>query len=143
MYEMKVPEFKIGDRNNDDDNDDGNTNDIRYKRYKLSDRKTFQSLFFPQKNDLLSLIDDFSSRSGKYAIPGYPHKLGILLYGPPGTGKTSTTYGTRRTYNFLIGTSMITLTVMIKNNSNCKGSVGQQPLSNLVTKDAAFRAKTH
>lgn len=27
--------------------------------------------------------------SGKYAIKGYPHKLGLLLHGPPGTGKTS------------------------------------------------------
>ncbi|CAN0433199.1 unnamed protein product [Ascophyllum nodosum] len=25
----------------------------------------------------------------KYAIKGYPHKLGLLLHGPPGTGKTS------------------------------------------------------
>jgi len=22
-------------------------------------------------------------------VPGFPHKLGLLLYGPPGTGKTS------------------------------------------------------
>ena len=27
--------------------------------------------------------------SGRYAIKGYPHKLGLLLHGPPGTGKTS------------------------------------------------------
>lgn len=27
--------------------------------------------------------------SGKYAVKGYPHKLGLLLHGPPGTGKTS------------------------------------------------------
>ena len=26
---------------------------------------------------------------GKFEIPGYPHKLGLLLHGPPGTGKTS------------------------------------------------------
>lgn len=26
---------------------------------------------------------------GKYAVKGYPHKLGLLLHGPPGTGKTS------------------------------------------------------
>ena len=25
----------------------------------------------------------------QYAIPGYGHKLGLLLHGPPGTGKTS------------------------------------------------------
>lgn len=31
----------------------------------------------------------FPSCAGKYAIKGYPHKLGLLLHGPPGTGKTS------------------------------------------------------
>lgn len=29
------------------------------------------------------------SLTGKYAVRGYPHKLGLLLHGPPGTGKTS------------------------------------------------------
>ena len=29
------------------------------------------------------------NKSGKYAVQGYPHKLGLLLHGPPGTGKTS------------------------------------------------------
>ena len=37
----------------------------------------------------MKLLNDFQSKSGKYAIPGYPHKLGLLLHGPPGTGKTS------------------------------------------------------
>ncbi|CAM9678582.1 unnamed protein product, partial [Phaeothamnion confervicola] len=60
-----------------------------YKRYKLSDDKDFNSLFFPGKDALLRLIEHFEEKSGKYAIPGYPHKLGLLLHGPPGTGKTS------------------------------------------------------
>ena len=34
-------------------------------------------------------LDHFENKTGKYAIDGYPHKLGLLLYGPPGTGKTS------------------------------------------------------
>ena len=29
------------------------------------------------------------AKTNKYAIDGYPHKLGLLLCGPPGTGKTS------------------------------------------------------
>lgn len=37
----------------------------------------------------MQLLDHFTHRTGKYGIPGYPHKLGLLLYGPPGTGKTS------------------------------------------------------
>ncbi|KAL3919481.1 MAG: hypothetical protein SGILL_003731 [Bacillariaceae sp.] len=85
FYDMKVPEIKIG--NNNDNNDSSNA--ISYKRYKLSDEKTFDSLFFKEKESLLSLIDHFNAKTGKYAIPGYPYKLGILLHGPPGTGKTS------------------------------------------------------
>jgi SpoVK/Ycf46/Vps4 family AAA+-type ATPase len=38
---------------------------------------------------MLSLVDDFLQRRGKFAINGFPHKLGLLLDGPPGTGKTS------------------------------------------------------
>ncbi|KAF1336104.1 Mitochondrial chaperone bcs1-b, partial [Globisporangium splendens] len=35
------------------------------------------------------LLDNFTTRSGKFAIKGFPYKLGLLLHGPPGTGKTS------------------------------------------------------
>jgi len=59
------------------------------RRYKLSNRKTFSSLFFPEKQSLLSTLESFSKKTGRYAVPGYPHKLGLLLHGPPGTGKTS------------------------------------------------------
>lgn len=82
-YEMKIPE---GKKDTDDEN---GSNGITYKRYKLSDEKSFESLFFPEKRNLLSLVDHFTAKTGKYAIKGYPHKLGLLLYGPPGTGKTS------------------------------------------------------
>jgi len=62
---------------------------LHYQRYALSDDKTFQCLFFPEKQSLLKLIDDFLQRRGKFCIPGFPNKLGLLLDGPPGTGKTS------------------------------------------------------
>jgi len=55
----------------------------------LSDEKTFGSLFSYNFDPLIELVEKFQSRSGKYAIPGYPYKLGLLLSGPPGTGKTS------------------------------------------------------
>jgi len=60
-----------------------------YRRYKLGDDKTFESLFSEQCNSLLKIVDQFQTKSGKYRIKGYPHKLGLLLTGPPGTGKTS------------------------------------------------------
>lgn len=64
-------------------------NVVQYKRYKLSDEKTFESLFFKEKQDLLQILDNFQQKKGRYAISGMPHKLGLLLHGPPGTGKTS------------------------------------------------------
>ena len=60
-----------------------------YKRYPLSDDKPFDALFFPRKAELLALVDAFAAKAGRYAVAGYPHKLGLLLHGPPGTGKTS------------------------------------------------------
>jgi chaperone BCS1 len=61
----------------------------KYKKYVLSEHKTFESLFFPGKTDMLTLVDEFIHLRGKFSIPGFPNKLGILLHGPPGTGKTS------------------------------------------------------
>jgi len=66
-----------------------NKGGMPYKRYKLSDQKTFKSLFFPEKESILKLLSDFQQKAGKYGVEGYPHKLGLLLHGPPGTGKTS------------------------------------------------------
>mmetsp|Transcript_30120 Transcript_30120/g.76081 ORF Transcript_30120/g.76081 Transcript_30120/m.76081 type:complete len:731 (+) Transcript_30120:76-2268(+) len=84
MYEL----VSLGGKK-EGDGDDGGGEVRKYRRYKLSDEKTFKSLFFPEKETLLKIIEDFEKRSGKYAIPGYPHKLGLLCHGPPGTGKTS------------------------------------------------------
>ncbi|KAE9280657.1 hypothetical protein PR003_g27899 [Phytophthora rubi] len=62
---------------------------VAYKRYALGEEKTFDNLFFEEKQQVLQLLDNFESRSGKFAIKGFPYKLGLLLHGPPGTGKTS------------------------------------------------------
>merc|ERR1712070_564985 len=51
---------------------------------------TFGNGFFhPDKESMLALVDHFTNKTGKFAIAGFPHKLGLLLHGPPGTGKTS------------------------------------------------------
>ena len=38
---------------------------------------------------MLNIVNHFQNKTGKFAIKGFPHKLGLLLHGPPGTGKTS------------------------------------------------------
>lgn len=58
-------------------------------RYKLTLSKSFDNVFFPLKDDLVKILDNFQEKSGLYGIKGYPHKLGFLLHGEPGTGKTS------------------------------------------------------
>ena len=65
------------------------TADRLYKRYKLSSEKTFNSLFFNEKDRVVRVLDAFTNKTGKYQIKGFPHRLSILLHGPPGTGKTS------------------------------------------------------
>lgn len=64
-------------------------NSMVCQRYPLCEEKTFNTLFFKEKQKLLNLLDDFTQKRGKFSIPGFPHKLVLLLYGPPGTGKTS------------------------------------------------------
>lgn len=72
-----------------DSGDSANSSTAMYKRYKLSEEKTFASFFHPDKDAMMRLVDQFLNKTGKFSIPGYPQKLGFLLYGPPGTGKTS------------------------------------------------------
>jgi len=84
LYVMSVAE-KWSASSTDKEDDDSQ----KYKRYRLSDNKQFDSLFFRDKEALLTLLDNFQNKRGKYAVSGFPHKLGLLLHGPPGTGKTS------------------------------------------------------
>ena len=70
---------KGGKPGNEDEGGENNSTPLVYKRYKLADDKSFKTLFFKEKKPLLKLLDHFSLKTGKYAVPGYPHKLGLLL----------------------------------------------------------------
>ncbi len=56
----------------------------------ISRKKTFDCLFYTQKNDLVYLLEKFKTKTLYPPHIAMDNKLGILLYGPPGTGKTGT-----------------------------------------------------
>jgi len=45
---------------------------------------------FVKINYLLSILDSFTEKQGKYQISRFPYKLGLMLYDPPRIGKTNT-----------------------------------------------------
>jgi chaperone BCS1 len=51
--------------------------------------KTFDNVFFENKDQVIRKIDFFINNREWYDNHGIPYTLGIGLYGPPGTGKTS------------------------------------------------------
>ncbi|MBU94816.1 MAG: hypothetical protein CL669_04405 [Balneola sp.] len=55
----------------------------------LTTKKTFDSVFFKQKDELLEKYDFFLSNEEWYNKRGIPWHFGVLLSGEPGTGKTS------------------------------------------------------
>jgi len=66
--------------------------DHRYSMWNESvfnSSKTFNNVFFENKETILSQIDFFLKNREWYDKYGIPYSLGIGLYGPPGTGKTS------------------------------------------------------
>lgn len=68
---------------------EGGAKGVVFKRYALGEEKTFENLFFDEKQQVIQLLDNFANKTGKFSIKGFPYKLGFLLHGPPGTGKTS------------------------------------------------------
>lgn len=56
----------------------------------VNKRRTFDTLFFDDKERLLGVLEKFQSGTMYSKHLSLDNKLGILLYGPPGTGKTGT-----------------------------------------------------
>ena len=60
---------------------------LQFVRSPFSTTKTFRTVFFQQKEALLTAMKHFEGKTGPWAPERErPHKLVILLEGPPGTG---------------------------------------------------------
>lgn len=76
--------YIYGEPGPDKNGDDGDLNS-----YALETTRSFDNVFFEQKEQLLSQLDFFTNNHAWYRRVGSPYTLGICLSGPPGTGKTS------------------------------------------------------
>ena len=61
-----------------------------FKKLKFESSKTFDNVFFEEKQALQQRLEFFEKNKSTYDKLGIPHTLGILMHGDPGTGKTST-----------------------------------------------------
>ncbi len=65
------------------------TNAPIYEETRFFSNKSFENIFFENKDHFLKKINYFCNNRGAYRELGIPYSLGIILYGAPGTGKTS------------------------------------------------------
>jgi len=61
-----------------------------YSEFKFESGKSFDNVFYPEKEDIKKRIDFFSNNKAWYKIRGVPYTMGFMFYGEPGCGKTST-----------------------------------------------------
>ncbi len=65
------------------------TPSVLWDKYPFKTNKSFDAIFIPEKEQIISILDAFEKKTGVYAKPNAPCKLSFMLHGPPGTGKTS------------------------------------------------------
>lgn len=66
--------------------------DFSYERWKempFESTRTFNNLFFDNRESVLKKVDYFLHNKAWYFEKGIPYSLGFGIHGPPGTGKTS------------------------------------------------------
>lgn len=61
-----------------------------YSEFRFESGKSFDNIFFPEKESILKRINFFAANKEWYKKRGIPYTMGFLLYGEPGCGKTST-----------------------------------------------------
>jgi ATP-dependent 26S proteasome regulatory subunit len=69
---------------------DKQTSQVTYQTTEFKSTKSFNNLFFSQKQMLINKLDFFLNKKEVYKKVGMSHTLGIMLHGVPGSGKTST-----------------------------------------------------
>ena len=60
-----------------------------YRGFVFETCRTFDRVFFDQKDEFLLMLDNFTNKTGIYAHNHIPYRLNLLLHGCPGSGKTS------------------------------------------------------
>lgn len=63
---------------------------LLYSKHHFTSNRTFENVFFEDKDLLVHRLNFFQNNKEWYAKRGVPRTLGFLFSGPPGCGKTST-----------------------------------------------------
>jgi hypothetical protein len=66
------------------------TSHIMFTKHKFQTSRTFDNVFFEQKDNVQDHTEFFLKRKDWYDAKGIPHTLGFMFHGDPGCGKTST-----------------------------------------------------
>lgn len=66
------------------------TSFIVFTKHKFITSRTFDNVFFEQRQNVQDHTEFFLKRKDWYDAKGIPHTLGFMFHGPPGCGKTST-----------------------------------------------------
>merc|ERR1711915_1129787 len=61
-----------------------------YSEFKFESGKSFDNVFYPEKDDIVKRLDFFTNKKDWYKKRGIPYTMGFMFYGEPGCGKTST-----------------------------------------------------
>jgi hypothetical protein len=84
FFDMMVDQKKPGIRN------PLPSSHIVFTKHKFVTSRTFDNVFFEQKEAVQNHTEFFLDRKDWYDAKGIPHTLGFLFHGSPGCGKTST-----------------------------------------------------
>jgi hypothetical protein len=84
FFDMMVDQKKPGIRN------PLPSSHIVFQKHKFTTSRTFDNVFFEQKEDVRNHTEFFLERKDWYDAKGIPHTLGFMFHGSPGCGKTST-----------------------------------------------------